>query len=296
MTIGALVSELATLLEAGAIPEARTEARDLIAAVANEPRFWPNLHATAPAPGPIASRARAAVLHRVRGAPFAYAVGRAAFRHLTLDVDERVLIPRQETELLVDLVLEATRAGPGGMVVDVGTGYGAIALALAAEGRFDRVIATDVDSGALTVARRNAQALRNVLRCAVEFRSGSAIAPLVGERVDVLVSNPPYIAFAEASDLPNPVRDWEPTAALLSGAGGLAVTAEIVRGAPSVLRSGGLLALEVDSRRAALVARLVGDTQAFGEVQVRRDLAGRDRFVLATCRRPAPDSPLRMLS
>lgn len=284
MTVGALVSELATVLHGGAVPEARAEARDLVAAVVNEPRFWPSLHATAPVPGDVARHAREAALRRARGAPFAYAVGRAAFRHLILSVDERVLIPRQETELLVDLVLEARRDVRGGVVADIGTGSGAIALALASEGRFDRIIASDVAAGALEVARQNAERLRDRLHGVIEFRSGSALAPVRGERLDVLVSNPPYIAFGEAAELPGSVRDWEPATALLSAANGLAVTARIVHGAASVLRHGGLLALEVDSRRAERVARLVSETASFQQVTIHRDLAGRDRFVLATRR------------
>lgn len=295
MTIGALVSELATVLDERAVPEARAEARDLVAAVVNEPRFWPSLNAAAPAPRDVARHAREAALRRAQGAPFAYAVGRAAFRHLVLAVDERVLIPRQETELLVDLVLAARQGMRGGVVADIGTGSGAIALALASEGAFDRIIATDLAQGALDVARSNAERHkgrdegpvtgdgggRPHLRCPVDLRCGCALAPVEGEVLDVIVSNPPYIAFGEAAELPGSVRDWEPATALLSAGNGLAVTAEIVRGAPSVLRAGGLLALETDSRRAEQVAQLVSATAAFHQVTVHRDLAGRDRFVLA---------------
>src|SRR5581483_7272493 len=98
------------------------------------------------------------------GAPFAYAVGRAAFRHLTLDVDPRVLIPRQETEVLVEAVLEWVGSADGGVAVDIGTGSGAIALALASEGPFARVIATDVSREALAVARGNVERLAPALR------------------------------------------------------------------------------------------------------------------------------------
>src|SRR5207237_808935 len=103
----------------------------------------------APADATLRAAARRAADKRAAGAPFAYAAGRAAFRHLTLDVDERVLIPRQETEVLVDEVLGAVGDAPGGVAVDIGTGSGAIALALASEGPFARVIATDVSVDAL---------------------------------------------------------------------------------------------------------------------------------------------------
>jgi release factor glutamine methyltransferase len=163
-------------------------------------------------------------------------------------------------------------------VADVGTGSGAIALALAIEGRFDRVIATDLASDAIAVARRNAEAVH----AAVEFRSGDLLAPLAGEQLNVLVSNPPYIAFDEASELPALVRDWEPSHALFSANHGLAATRRIVGGAPELLCTGGLLALEVDCRRALQVAELVSSSGAFRGVEVCQDLMGRDRFVLAT--------------
>lgn len=213
--------------------------------------------------------------------PFAYAVGRASFRHLTLLVDERVLIPRQETEVLVDLVLR-NRVTPGGVVADIGTGSGAIALALATEGRFDRIIATDVSAGAVAVAQTNARALQPDLRAPIEFRAGDLLGPLLGERIDVLVSNPPYIDHDEATELPPSVRDWEPSHALFSSGQGLDVTRQIIAGAPALLSTGGLLALEVDCRRALQVVELVASSGGFINIELCQDLVGRDRFVLAT--------------
>jgi release factor glutamine methyltransferase len=214
--------------------------------------------------------------------PFAYAVGRASFRHLTLQVDERVLIPRQETEVLVDLVLSHRAAAPGGVVADIGTGSGAVALSLASEGRFDRIIATDVATDALDVARKNASVLPAGTTAAIEFRAGSLLAPVGGEQLDVLVSNPPYIAHDEAAELPSSVRDWEPSHALFSGGQGLDLTRRIIAGAPALLCSGGLLALEVDCRRALQVVELAASSGGFSSIQLFPDLMGRDRFVLAT--------------
>jgi release factor glutamine methyltransferase len=249
-----------------------------VAAVAGEGRFWPSARSAVPAPLELSILAQAAAGKRAMGMPFAYAVRRAAFRHLTLAVDERVLIPRQETEYLVDLVLERKRAG---VAADVGTGSGAIALALASEGRFNRVIGTDVAMGSLAVARENLEALFHGVS-PVEFRSGDLLVPLVGERLDVLVSNPPYIAYDEAHELPASVRDWEPSQALFSGAQGLTATRGIIRGAPALLCSGGLMALEVDCRRALQVTELVASSGAFRDIELHEDLTGRDRFVLAT--------------
>ncbi|HEX4934759.1 MAG TPA: HemK family protein methyltransferase, partial [Gemmatimonadaceae bacterium] len=174
----------------------------------------------------------------------------------------------------------------GGTAVDVGTGSGAIALALASEGNFGRVVATDVSTDALAVARANAARCASALTGRVEFRAGDAVAPvqdLAGE-VDVIVSNPPYIAFAEARELPASVRDWEPPQALVCPDDGLEVSRRIVSGGGALLRPGGLLAFETDSRRAGRLADLVRADGAYVDVRVLPDLTGRDRFVLATRR------------
>jgi release factor glutamine methyltransferase len=197
-------------------------------------------------------------------------------------VDDRVLIPRPETEVLVDLVLASRRTSGQDVVADVGTGSGAIAIALATEGTFARVIATDVSGDALEVARANVERHRERLRAPIELRLGSGLGALSGEAVDVLVSNPPYVAFEEARDLPASVRDWEPAHALFSADQGLAFTREIVRSAPRSLRAGGLIALEGDAYRVPRVAEMVAASEAFTDVQIHRDLTGRDRFVLAT--------------
>jgi release factor glutamine methyltransferase len=144
-TVAALVDSIAVRLAAAGIADAANEARDLVAAVAGQGRFWPRLHASERVGVDVLARASDAASRRATGMPFAYAVGRAAFRHLTLLVNEHVLIPRQETEVLVDLVLERRRTG---VCADIGTGSGAIALALAAEGAYERIVATDVSLGA----------------------------------------------------------------------------------------------------------------------------------------------------
>jgi release factor glutamine methyltransferase len=279
MTIAELLDQLSVELAGPGIPPARAEARDLIAAIVDKPRFWPSAHGAEELAPAVEDRIRAAAASLRGGMPIQYAVGTAAFRHLTLKVDRRVLIPRPETELLVEIVLILTTGK--GTVADVGTGSGAIALALASEGEYDRVIATDVSAEALAVARENLAAIGVEKREVVEFRHGDLLAPLRGDRVRALVSNPPYISQAEADDLPASVRDWEPPLALLSGEDGMAAIRAIVRGAPDVLEPGGLLALEVDSTRAELAREAVEMDGRYRAVDVRMDLTGRARFVVA---------------
>ncbi|MGQ0713619.1 MAG: peptide chain release factor N(5)-glutamine methyltransferase [Gemmatimonadaceae bacterium] len=273
-----LVRALSEALMAAGVPDAGREARDMVAAIVDMPRFWPSSHGEAVLDRDVTTRAWDAARKRARGAPFAYAVGRAAFRHLTLDVDYRVLIPRQETEMLVECILERTRTGTA---VDIGTGSGAIALALATEAEFTRIIATDVSREALDVARGNAARLLPVMRTGVELRHGSMLKPLCGERVSLLASNPPYLAFDEAAQLPPSVRDWEPPVALYAPRSGMAAIAELVHGGAGLLEPGGLLALEVDARRASLAAELAMSDGRYRDVCVEHDLAGRERILLA---------------
>jgi release factor glutamine methyltransferase len=280
-TIAALTGEMAALLQPTLGDAAEREARELLAALHDMPRHWPSVARDAVVDLRAWDGGLAAAMRRAAGAPQQYAAGLAAFRHLSLMVDERVLIPRPETEQLVDLVLAATRDLPGGTVVDVGTGTGAIALALASEGTFAEVIGTDISLDALDVARANVARCASVLRCAVTLRHGSLLSPVPERGLRAVVSNPPYIAFHEAPELPAMVRDWEPAVALFSGADGMAATERLMREAAGSLAAGGLLALEVDSRRAGATAGLATALGAYQEVQVLLDLTGRERFVVA---------------
>ncbi len=224
-------------------------------------------------------RIRAAAERRVRGEPLAYCVGTAAFRHLVLQVDHRVLIPRPETELLVDEALKLVEGRPGGIAVDVGTGSGAIAVSLAIEGRFDRILATDVSADALVVASANFARLP-ATATPVNFLCGADLAPLSGTNARVIVSNPPYIAYSEAGELPDSVRNWEPAMALFADADGMARYDALLARAATCLESDGWLVLEVDSRRAQETARRASAC-GYGSVRLIRDFSGRERVLLA---------------
>ncbi len=286
-SLAALRDRIAAGLQAlpsGAAPEdARLEAGHLLAALTGRSlaELRVPLHLGEVAPAELVTRADAVLARLAQGMPMAYATGVAAFRHLELHVDARVLIPRPETEIVVEHALRACADRPGGVAVDIGTGSGAIALALAQEGHFDRVIATDVSADALAVARLNAARVQGTLRCPVEFRLGADLAPLAGERVRLVVSNPPYIAHHEAEALPAAVRDWEPPTALFASDDGMARYAAIVAGAPAVFEPGGWLVFECDARRAGRVAALFRAEDGWRDVAVSPDLTGRDRVCLA---------------
>jgi release factor glutamine methyltransferase len=280
-SVGALVSEMSLVLERPFGGDAAREARELLAALHDVPRHWPTLEQDSPVSDGDRDRALRAAARRAKGAPMQYAAGQAAFRHLTLDVDERVLIPRPETERLVDLVLDALRDWPGGVLVDVGTGTGAIALALASEGHAERVIGTDVSLDALAVARGNVARCAPLLRAPVELRAGSLLGAVHERPIRAVVSNPPYISWHERDALPPSVRDWEPAVALFSEGDGLTTTVRLVQEAGAALEPHGLLALEADARRASVVAEVVATHGAYDGVQVVLDLTGRERFVVA---------------
>jgi len=277
--IGELLDELAATLGGPGLPPDRGTARDIIAAVVSQPRFWPTANRDAELDGVQVERARDAAAAIRSGAPFAYAVGTAAFRGLTLRVDRRVLIPRPETEVLVDLALALTNRQ--GTVADVCTGSGAIALALASEGAYTRVVATDVSAEALAVAADNLGTLDPTRQATVEFRRGDLCAPLSGERFGLVVANPPYIADGEAGELPRGVFDWEPHLALFSGPDGIAAIQRLIADVPEVLEAGGVMILETDSRRAAAALALASADARWVDSQLHNDLTGRQRFLVA---------------
>jgi release factor glutamine methyltransferase len=233
--------------------------------------------------GAFPARFRDAIARQAAGEPFQYAVGQVAFRTLDLAVDRRVIIPRMGSEGLVDEVLgfvrqRATSEG-WGVVAEIGTGSGAIALSLAVEGRFSRVIATDVSAAALEVAAANVAA--RAPATAVELRLGDWLEPLVGERVDVIVANPPCVPSADWEHLLPRVRDYEPRLAFDGGPDGLAPARALMGGARAHLTPGGLLALEVDPDSGPAILDLAR-TSGWRDARVRADPAERGLYFLAT--------------
>jgi release factor glutamine methyltransferase len=265
---------------AGSVADALGSATDALAAAGvAEPRFdaevllaeatgWERARIAAdPAAGvpPAAAREFGAMIRRrIRREPVAYIVGRKGFRRIELEVDPRVLVPRPETEHLVEATLELSPS----RVLEIGTGSGAVALALADELPTVEVWAADTSPAALAVARANAERLGLAGR--VRFVAGT----VAGEEFDVTVANLPYVSELEWGTLEPEVRDWEPREALLGGPDGLDAFREVIP-----LVSSPAVVLEVGAGQAEAVAELVRSA-GYERIETRHDLAGIERVVL----------------
>jgi len=249
----------------------RLDAQLLLARELGRTRAWLIAHGDAPLAPDAATRFAAALQRRAAGEPLAYLLGEKEFHGLRLAVDARVLVPRPDTELLVDWALEILRGrGPGpATVVDLGTGSGAIGLAVKQRHPDAVVTATDRSEDALAVARANAAALG----LDVEFVAGSWWEPLGTRRFDLVLANPPYIA---AADPHLRALQYEPQEALTSGEAGLDALRAIVATAPQRLAAGGWLLLEHGWDQAEAVAALLA-AQELQAIETRRDLGGQPR-------------------
>ncbi len=219
-----------------------------------------------------------ALCRRCTGTPLQHLTGEEGFRHLTLAVRPGVFVPRPETEVVVELALETLRGVDRPVVVDVGTGTGAIALAIADEHPGARVVATDVSPEAVRLASENAAALGADITV-VEGDLFDGVDPALRGRVDLVVSNPPYIEPEDVGSLPPEVRA-DPLLALV---GGLEMIRRVVGAAAPWLRPGGSVVVEIGERHGAAASSAAHDA-ALDAVQVHPDLHGRDRIVIA--RRP----------
>lgn len=256
----------------------RLEAEILLAHVLGCDRIRLLIEAQRPLGALELGRYREVIKRRRTGEPTAYIIGEREFYGLRFRVDARVLVPRADTETLVDVALARTRPRSlGGAALDLGTGSGCVAIAFARQRPTWEVTGVDVEPGAAAVARENALRLGawNALRVLV----GDLFAPLrPGERFDLIFGNPPYVPDGEIPRLMVDVRDHEPRRALAGGADGLDLVRRIIAAAPDWLAPGGVLALEVGCDQGA-AARALFAARGFVEVEVTRDLGQRERVV-----------------
>ncbi|UYK76136.1 peptide chain release factor N(5)-glutamine methyltransferase [Xanthomonas sacchari] len=264
-----------SLLRAACTQVERGDAEALLLHALQRDRAWLFAHARDPLADEVADGFQALLARRVQGEPVAYLTGRRGFWTLDLAVGPATLIPRADTERLVELALERLDPAPGRRIADLGTGSGAIALALASERPRAQVLATDLSTAALAVAQANAQAhgLGNVA-----FAHGPWLAPLAGQRFDLIASNPPYIAAGDPHLQQGDLR-YEPASALASGPDGLDDLRRIVADAPAHLLPGGWLLLEHGWDQGAAVRALL-EVAGFAEVATYQDLEARDRVTL----------------
>lgn len=298
-------------LEAAGVESPTVEAERLLAHVLDVDRTRLALQASEPLPAGAASEIARLVARRASGEPLQHIEGTVAFRGLVLRADERALVPRPETEQLVDLIVselrkDAREAGPGpgvrivprpragasegrsaaelvDAVLDIGTGSGAIALSLVAEGITRRAVGIDISADALEQAEENRQRA-GIDSSAMDFRLGGRSpfeALTADESFDLLVSNPPYVRDAEVDDLPADIRDYEPRVALAGGPDGLDLVRTIAAGAPDHLRPGGRLFLEIGAGQGSAATAILEADPGWEQVRLHRDLADRERFVTA---------------
>jgi release factor glutamine methyltransferase len=278
-----LAQKAAHLFSEKGIENARLEAELLLAHVLGIRRLDLYLQHDRPLTESQLEAYRGCVRRRLKREPLQHIIGRVQFRHLELAVDARALIPRPETELLVEEVVRYARERAEALrAIDLGVGSGAIALSIAHEAPNVSVVATDVAGAALELAAENADRLG----LSLELRRGELWAVVASdERFDIVVSNPPYVAEHERPTLQPEVRDWEPAAALFGGDDGLQVIRALIAGAPAHMRPGALFALEIGMTQAAAVRDLVEQATSFENIRVVRDLSSRERIITALCRK-----------
>lgn len=278
LTILEIIKKTTDFLAGKGVDSSRLNAELLIGHALGLKRMALYMQFERPLAEPELEKIRPLVRRRALREPLQYILGETEFFGLKLKVDRRALIPRPETELLVENVMAAGLTPPAS-ILDLGTGSGAIALVLAHKYAEARTVAIDVSEEALALARENARALG--LEGRVAFRRSHWFEDIsADERFDIIVANPPYLSAEETASTAPEVRGFEPTGALTAGDGGIADLRAIIAGAAKFLNTGGMLALETGITQHAALLKLVTEA-GFARAESRPDLTGRDRFVLA---------------
>ncbi|UCG14491.1 MAG: peptide chain release factor N(5)-glutamine methyltransferase [Deltaproteobacteria bacterium] len=284
-TILKLLQWTTSYFEERSVAEPRTSAEVLLAHVLRQDRLFLYLNYDRPMETRELSAFRECVKRRAAGEPSQYITGTQEFWSLPLQVSPDVLIPRPETELLVEAVLEFVRGNnairTNLRILDLGTGSGAIAIALAKEMSTAEIVAIDLSTAALRLARENAH--RHKLGGRIHFVRGDLLAgiPVCAEGFNVVVTNPPYVSQTEFQRLPREIRNHEPRHALDGGPDGLAVISCIVKEAPGLLRPSGGLFLEMGAGQSGIVSKQVARNKQYRYSYILRDYSGLDRVLVA---------------
>lgn len=266
-------------LSSGPHPErARRDAELLLLYLIGKPRAWLLAHLDEEFAGCGAIGFEELLRRRLSGEPIQYITGEAEFYGLPFRVTRDVLIPRPETEHLVEKTIELAGHFQAPRIIDIGTGSGAIAIALAHALKDAQITAIDISATALAVARENAD--RNAVSSALRFLQGDLLTPIANEHFDIIVSNPPYVSTADRGTLAVEVRDHEPALALFAGDDGLDVYRRLIPAAYSALSPGGFIALEIGCGQAQSVQRLI-ERAGFSRIEFITDLQSIPRVAVA---------------
>ena len=283
-SIGETLVWATALLKSGGVDTPRVDAECLLASLLSSPRLHLYAAIDERLPAALCEAYQTLILRRQARVPLAYLTGTKEFWSLSFKVTPAVLIPRPETEVLVETALARLTSVAVPVIVDVGVGCGVIAVAMAKALPRARIYATDISVEALDVARENASAHGVVGQ--IVFFQGDMLEPvsaraLVG-RCDLIISNPPYVATGDLGALPPEVH-YEPVEALDGGPDGLRYHRRLIRAAPALLRPGGYLALEIAPGQGSVLAKSFRDQGDFTDVTIMPDLSGRQRLIMAGC-------------
>jgi len=278
-----ILNQAVEKLRSEGIDRPRTNAELLLGAVLNAQKIDLYLDRDRILTSPQIEKFNQLIQERISGKPLQYIIGSTEFFGLEFEVNQNVLIPRPETETLVETIIRHLENLPSPKIIDIGTGSGAIAISLAKTLKDPMVYATDVSKDALLVAKENAE--RRKVESHIEFLCGYLFEPLKNRKlegsIDCVVSNPPYVSPEEFDQLPKEVRDYEPLLALKSDEEGTSFHKKIIEGSLDFLKKEGILALEVGLGQANKVAELVYDCTGFKNIEIKKDLGGIERIVVA---------------
>ncbi|GAB6269471.1 MAG: peptide chain release factor N(5)-glutamine methyltransferase [Smithella sp.] len=280
MTVRDIINEASHALETVGIPSARLDAEVLLSFVLGCDRLEFLKNPEMSISEVQFSSFRNLVARRVRWEPVAYITGRKEFWTFTLEVNKDVLIPRPDTEVIVEETLEICRKLDSSEIniLDIGTGSGAIALTLATEISNARIVATDISAAALALAKKNACALK--LDNKIDFCQGNLFEPVEGV-FDIIVCNPPYISAQDYDDLPAGVKDYEPSIALLAGKSGLEFYEKLIYQAAEFLQKNGWLLMEIGAKQENEVQEIIEESGFYDSIEMRKDYAGLPRVMRA---------------
>ena len=278
VSIAEATLEAAQALRRAGVPESRREAASLLAHVLSRDRTFLITHAEERLPAQALTTFRSLVERRARGEPQQYITGRTEFFKLDFEVTPDVLIPRPETELLVEIALDLLDGAEESFVCDVGTGSGCIAISILHERERARGLGIDISAPALLVARRNAVRHGVEKRLALILSDCFEALDTSQARFNLIVSNPPYVAEAALDGLQREVRDFEPRVALTPGGDGLRVIRRLLLDAPYHLQTGGHLLMEIGFDQHEAIRRLI-DLKTWELLDIHKDLQGIPRTV-----------------